>query len=153
MDDAISNERKAIHEILQSSLKQEIGAMREMLTSMQQEELTLLAKDRKAWTQVMLERVGLLTRLCELRSTRIEVTHRLESINGSAPNLIKEEDCEILSMRDQLTALIEKMNQQNIRIHTIEAGDIKSMSSSHVPLPTPSKEAARTILATYPRPK
>jgi len=153
VDDAMAKEQKNIHEILQSALKQEIGAMREMLANMHQEELTLLAKDRKAWTLVMLERVNLLTILSELRLTRIEVTHKLESINGCASNGLKEEDCEILSMRDQLATLVEKMNQQNLRIHTLEAGDSKGSAYLHAPSPMPLKEGTRTILATYPRPK
>jgi hypothetical protein len=152
MDESISKEWKNTHEVLQTSLKQEIGAMREMLANMHQEELSLIAKDRNAWTQVMLERVTILSKLSELRQIRFEATHALESLSVADLNAFQE-DCEILTMRDQLTALIEKMNQLHLRILNLETSNTRSSSNPYPPPLPPPKEGPRALLATYPRPK
>ena len=138
---------KNLQESLQTSLKQEIGAMREMLANMHQEELTLIAHDRKAWMQVMMDRVGLLSRLSELRLIRLKCTKELEHLAS-----ISELDCEILSMRDQLASLIEKMNQQQHRIQNLEA--YSSSSSSRYP-PRKPQEGTKNpgAIATYPKDK
>ncbi|MBS3905035.1 MAG: hypothetical protein KGZ39_06895 [Simkania sp.] len=139
-----------VQETLQASMKQEILAMREMLSNMHQEELSILAKDRNAWKQVMLERVTILSRLGELRAVRLEATQQLESMTKQSSHS-NEDNCEILSMRDQLTALVEKMNQQNIRNQTLEASDTSSYPMFPNPLVEIKKRKPRTALATYPR--
>lgn len=139
-------EWKTIQEALQTSMKQEIGAMREMLANMQQEELSLLAQDRKAWTRVMMDRVILLSRLSELRLCRLQATRELEHIAQS-----QEIDCEILSMRDQLSCLIEKMNEQQHRIqHLEEHGAPKTSYYSPQPKPQEKKKKPGAV-ATYPK--
>jgi hypothetical protein len=156
MDAASSKEWENIQEVLQLSLKQEIVAMREMLSNMHQEELSLLAKDRKAWTLVMMQRANLLARLSEVRTERLAATQRLESIKKRLSPSFKDENCEIISMRDQLTALVEKMNQQNLRIQSLEDHDGR-VSSIYPPIDQKTQTTvtgrARAILATYPRPK
>jgi hypothetical protein len=143
MDEAAKN----IQESLQSSLKQEIGAMREMLANMHQEELTLIAHDRKAWMQVMMDRVGLLARLSELRSIRLKCTQELEHLTS-----LTDLDCEILSMRDQLASLIEKMNQQQHRIQNLEAHPSSGISRYPIRKPQESLKKPGAI-ATYPKDK
>jgi len=138
---------KSIQESLQTSLKQEIGAMREMLANMHQEELSLIAHDRKAWMQVMMDRVGLLSRLSELRLIRLKCTQELEHLTSVA-----ELDCEILSMRDQLACLIEKMNQQQHRIQNLEV--YSSQKSSGYPQRKPQGGSKKPgAIATYPKDK
>jgi flagellar biosynthesis/type III secretory pathway chaperone len=150
------------HERLQSSMKQEIGAMREMLANMRQEEHCLLEGDKTGWNQIMIERSSLLERLYELRSRRFHVTEQLETWakESALPfeNLLHSEDvasCETLSMREQLTALIEKMNEQNMRNLSLEAHG--AISSTHErllfspPQLTVSLKKGKTTVATYPR--
>ncbi len=156
MGDLAPNEWKNVQETLQLSMKQEIRAMREMLANMHQEELSILAKDRNAWKQVMMERVSLLARLSELRSVRLEATKQLESMDKQTSTHLEEENCEILSMRDQLTALVEKMNQQNVRNQNLEATSASSGAASAYSRLSKAQEEKkrglpRATLATYPR--
>jgi hypothetical protein len=143
----MDEETKKFQENLQSSMKQEIGAMREMLANMHQEELCLIAHDQKAWTQVMMDRVSLLARLSELRSERLQCAKKLENLQDLA-----ELDCEILSMRDQLASLVEKMNQQQHRIQTLETH--KGAPSTQYQEIKPKEEIKkRGAIATYPKEK
>ena len=121
--------------------------MREMLANMHQEELSLIARDRKAWMQVMMDRVGLLSLLSELRSIRLKCTQKLECLAS-----LSELDCEILSMRDQLASLVEKMNQQQHRIQNLETQPPSSISK--YPSGNPQEGIKKPgAIATYPRDK
>lgn len=152
---------KVFHERLQTSMKQEIAAMREMLANMVQEEVCLLSGDKTGWNRIMIERSSLLARLYELRSQRFEATELLETLAKDAEvtfdYLLCLEDgqgCEILSMREQLTALVEKMNQQNIRNSTLEGRDFNSLAKERLSFPPPSiadsTKKSKTTIATYP---
>ncbi len=151
-----------LHEKLQISMKQEIGAMREMLANMHQEELSLISQDKNSWTKIMQERSILLERLCELRSMRLITTKELKSMadgqSSRAPasleSLFSPEDlnsCEIFSMRDQLMALMERMNQQNVRNQNLEGQRYHSTELDGPASSLPSKNRKlKAILATYP---
>lgn len=157
----MSDKWKEFHERLHTSMKQEIGAMREMLANMRQEEVCLLAGDRNSWNKVMVERSSLLARLYELRSQRFQATQQLEILAKKASisfeNFLCQQEgdgCEILSMREQLTALVEKMNQQNLRNSSLEAREFRSSSKDRFslpPLPAPeAQKKGKTTVATYP---
>jgi flagellar biosynthesis/type III secretory pathway chaperone len=158
--DSVKNENwKVFHERLQASMKQEIGAMREMLANMRQEEVCLLAGDKTAWNNLMIERSSLLARLYELRSQRFQATELLESIAKdteiSFEHLLcldDEDGCEIFTMREQLTALVEKMNQQNLRNSSLEGREYSLAKEKHS-FPQSAVESvkkAKTTIATYP---
>lgn len=152
---------KLFHERLQASMKQEIKAMRDMLTNMVQEEACLLSGDKTGWNQIMIERSSLLARLYDLRSQRFEATKLLESLAKDVDVpfdylLCLEEDdgCEILTMREQLAALVEKMNQQNVRNSGLEGRDFSSLAKERLSFPPPTAPEAvkkgKTTIATYP---
>ncbi len=150
---------KDIHEQLQSSMKQEIRAMREMLANMQQEEACLLDGDKKRWNQIMIERSALLEHLYELRSLRFHKTEQLEHLAKDAAlpentlfNAEDEENCEILSMSDQLTALLERMNRQNLRNRSLE-GDQIVLAKQRIAFPPDPKliKRLKATVATYPK--
>lgn len=115
------------HETLRNSLQKEIHLMREILANMHEEELSLLLNDKGSWNQVMQNRFNLIERLSVLRQDRILATQKVESLAKSLTNtplplplekILPMDDvtsCEILSLRDQLFALIERMNKQNGR--------------------------------------
>lgn len=158
--DSVKNEKwKVFHERLQASMKQEIGAMREMLANMRQEEASLLAGDKTAWNNIMIARSSLLARLYELRSQRFQATELLESMAKDTEIsfeyllcLDDEDGCEILSMREQLTALVEKMNQQNIRNCSLEGREC-SLAKEKLSYPQAAVESVKkgkTTIATYP---
>jgi hypothetical protein len=92
-------------ENLSKALEREIALMREILANMHQEELALLLHDKEEWNAVVLARSPLVERLENLRRARIDAT---------LPQ-IDLEDPHIQMLRDQLVALIEKMNAQHVK--------------------------------------
>lgn len=129
-------------------MKQEILAMREMLSNMHQEELSLLDKDEGRRQKVMIERSNLLSILMKLRKARLEATKKLERLTPHLEETLSLETCEILSMRDQLTALIAKMNEQNVRIQNLETD--KAPQRYMEPISLKRKSKIKTLLALYP---
>jgi len=136
------------HTQLQQSMKKEIEAMREILANMHQEELSLLLNDRKTWAQVMEERAALIARLSDLRDSRLLATEKLESLTfpqgkpEEVPleQLLPPEDensCETLFLRDQMVALIDRMNLQSNRNELLS-----NLSESHQRHPQPEMQAA-----------
>lgn len=153
------------HDHLKALMQKEIHIMREILANMHQEELCLLLNDKGSWNQVMQERSTLIERLSSLRSDRITMTEKIEHMaslktdtkSPSLEQILPAEDdatCEILSLRDQLMALIERMNTQNSRneylFHHVEYMPPLSLPSEPV---FPSKAAERpkrkAAIATY----
>lgn len=109
------------HLQLRLSLQKEISALREVLANLCEEELSLQLNDQAKIEQVLSDRSQMIDRLNHLRSEREDSTKLLEKIFGR-PATFEElfpidepENCEILSLRDQLLALIERINQQNSR--------------------------------------
>lgn len=97
-------------EHLKTFMQKEVGMMREILANMHQEELSLLLHDQRSWTQVMQDRSLMIERLSKFRLERLKVTETLEK---SAAYLL--ESCEILTLRDQILALLDRMNSQHSR--------------------------------------
>jgi hypothetical protein len=139
---------KEAHAGLQHNMQQEIETMREILANMHQEEVTLIQKDKHAWSQIMEERSHLLNQLNTIRKARLEATQKLESIAGgpleTALPFQDENSCETLFLHDQLLALIDRLNLQNSRN---EALFHISNTQPHL-LPEPLKP--KTSIATIP---
>jgi hypothetical protein len=112
------------HDVLKVSLQKEVHMMREILANMHEEEVSLLLNDKGSWNQIMQNRFNLIERLSDLRLQRIQATQTIEtiaqSIHQTTDSLTLEQilptdevvTCEILSLRDQVLALIERMNKQ-----------------------------------------
>lgn len=133
-------------EDLQVLLKKEISAMREVLANMHQEELSLMLGDQNTLRLILDERSKLLAALSDLRLARIEISKKIETGGDLTAH------CEILSLRDQILALIERMNFQNLRnVFLFNQG----VRPSELPRPSSSAEPQRPkkkgLLATYPR--
>lgn len=132
-----------IHEELKRSMQKEITLMRDLLANLHQEELSLLMHDRTSWNQLMEERAKIVQNLGPCRSARHEATQKLidHLSKGNKKMLSLEEllpsqnesSCEILSLRDQLMALTERMNGQNCRNQTL----YKQVENKLVDFPTP----------------
>lgn len=151
---------------LKISMQKEISMMRELLANMHQEELSLLMNDRGSWNNVMQQRSQLIERLSYLRVERLEATKKIEDMvcaKDKAKEITLEEilpaddenSCEILSLRDQLFALMEKMNFQQCRNELLNhqaehLADLPPQYGSPNPLPSsapnPKKKAS---IATY----
>jgi hypothetical protein len=113
-----------LREKLKMTMKKEVGMMREILANMHQEESSLLFGDQTCWEQVIKERSLLIERLGDLRRVRMEATHQLEEIapfarkdkRVSLEQLLALDDevyGQIMLMRDQISALLERINFQN----------------------------------------
>lgn len=114
------------HHQLQQSMKKEIEAMREILANMHREEQSLVFNDKKTWDLLMQERADLILRLSDLRDLRLQATQKLEllAFPNEKPEKISlekilpledENSCETLFLRDQLIALVDRMNLQSAR--------------------------------------
>lgn len=120
-----------IQEKLKKSMKKEVSLMREVLANMQEEEQAIILNEMEILQQVMKKREPLLCFMMQLRDTRVKEMKNLACSIGldrvSESLFEKKEDldqlldtscstnCEILSMRDQILSLLEKMNAQNLR--------------------------------------
>ncbi len=149
-----------IHEELKSSMQKEITLMRDLLANLHQEELSLLMHDRTSWNQLMEERATIVQKLGPWRSARIGATEKLvqhlskEKNKGlSLEELLppqNESSCEILSLRDQLMALTERMNGQNCRNQTL----YKQVENKLVDLPLSNgRIPSNPSLAPQPLPR
>lgn len=102
---------KEILEELKTSMQKEIHMMRELLANMLKEELSLQLQDKSSWEQVMIERAEMVNRLSFLREKRQNISLHF---NNQTPD--QDSDAiEILTLRDQILALAERMNQIKCR--------------------------------------
>ncbi|MFI5333962.1 MAG: hypothetical protein ACHQT8_02200 [Chlamydiales bacterium] len=150
-----------IHEELKRSMQKEITLMRDLLANMHQEELSLLMHDRTSWNKIMEERAKIVQNLGPWRSKRTEATDKLiqhrDKEKKKTPQLEEllppeqQSSCEILSLRDQLMALTERMNSQNCRNETL----YKQVENKLVDLPFPNyrERAPNPSLVPVPRKK
>ena len=109
------------HMELQQSMKKEIDALREILNNLHHEELSLLACDKDTQGLLLQERTLLLSKLDEIRKIRVlsqEKLYRLsQNTTPETPleNLLplqESSSCETLILRDQMVALMERMQLQ-----------------------------------------
>ena len=126
-------------EDLQVLLKKEISAMREVLANMHQEELSLMLGDQNTLRLVLDERSKLLAQLSDLRLARIEISKKIKTEGDLTLH------CEILSLRDQILALVERMNFQNLRnVFLLNQGDpaVRTPQHSLQPAAAPQEKRA-----------
>jgi uncharacterized protein with von Willebrand factor type A (vWA) domain len=111
-----------LHVSLRDGLQKEIYLMRELLSNMHQEEVSLILHDTGSLDQILQQRSQMLEKLSSLRLHRQETTEKIEKIisaNHKNPSLDEilppneEMSTEILSLSDQLMALTERMNLQH----------------------------------------
>ena len=143
-----------LHTELQNLLKKEIDVMRELLGNLHQEEILIIQKEMSYWNQLMEERGRLIHKLSSLRETRLLTTETLESrshfghSNVSLEELLppdNENSWELLALRDQMFALLDRMNLQCSR------NEMLTQLARHQPTPQlqPEKKAKISI-ATLP---
>jgi flagellar biosynthesis/type III secretory pathway chaperone len=122
---------KSIQESLQSIMNTEISIMREVLGNMLDEQGAILHNNTEALKLVLSDREPRIFRMNEAREQRIEIVKELsKSLGGEVShdgqmgkqidleNILNQADSdsiEILYLRDQIVALLEKMNTQNTR--------------------------------------
>jgi len=102
------------NEQLNLVFESEIHLMREILTTLHQEEFSLLENNRASLRKVLAQRSDLVCDLAKKRLERMEAT--VELTKSAVLHRQKEiASFEIHSKLDQITALIEKSNLQNCR--------------------------------------
>ena len=114
------------HLQLQDAMKKEIETMREILGNMKEEEHFLVHKDKAAWHYTIQERTQLFNRLTEVQKNEQKLAISLQQMvlphSGnelrSLEEILPRDDenrSETLSLRDQILALIDRMNLQSSR--------------------------------------
>ena len=145
------------HTDLQNLMKKEIDTMRELLGNLHQEEMLIIQKEMAYWNQLMEERGHLIQQLSYLRQDRVATTGILEAINHSHPNVPLEEllppdnenSYELLALRDQMFALLDRMNLQCSRNEMLTQLAHHQAATQHHPEHLPEKKAKISI-ATLP---
>jgi len=134
-------------------MKKEIDAMRELLGNLQHEEILMIRKETSYWNQLMEDRGRLIQQLSDLRQERNLTTSILESLNGAGSNAPletllppdHENSWDLLMLRDQMFALLDRMNLQNSR------NEMLTHLAHHQPVLQPLPEKKPKIsLATLP---
>lgn len=149
---------KLAHELLKKALKKEVSLMRELLANLHQEELSLFERDKKNWEIIFELRSDIVVKLFEVRKKRLGASFEIEQqvslkkIQEKFP-FEEEDSCEILTLLDQLFALIDRINLQNCR------NDVLFDQSKHMeelplycnyPHPLQQKQRPKTSIATLP---
>lgn len=121
----------------------EIHLMREILTTLHQEEFSLLENNRASLRKVLSQRSDLVCDLAKKRVERMEATAELTK--AALFHRQKEiASFEIHSKLDQITALIEKSNLQNCRNDALfQERKQREKSPLTCPFPHPLHRARR----------
>jgi hypothetical protein len=110
------------HAELQKIMRREITTLRELLDNLQQEESMILKKETTYWSHLIHQRGLLLKQLSDLRESRFftieALKHKSSQKDSSLEQLLPlkcESSWEILSLRDQILTLIDRMSLQSSR--------------------------------------
>ena len=100
-------------ENLKKSMEKEIDLMREILSNMRQEEVTLLDQDKTSWEALMQSRFLLIEQVKVFRQDRMNATHKLLTISDEKTfeKILSDSEeiaCDVVFLLDQLIALSEK---------------------------------------------
>ncbi|MCB1134631.1 MAG: flagellar export chaperone FlgN [Chlamydiia bacterium] len=139
---APAKDDKELQERLQKLMTREIGLMRELHSSMQQEQDSLLHSDTKRLQAVMQERETLVEVMLEVRNQRIDTLRALatsigemdekqtelteEACHAVLERFASEQSCEVLILRDQMLSLLEAMTTQVNRNSYLLQAKVKS---------------------------
>lgn len=139
-------------------MQKEISMMREILSNMQQEELSLQHGDQSNWNHVVQLRAEMIERLVFFRTERMEATEMLKQLTSPSKLIFSLDDeatCELFWMRDQMSALLEKMNLQNTRNQNLYPSSFQPHAHAHamphMPLEAPQVQRKKGTVATYPK--
>lgn len=129
------------HDNLQETMKRELETMRQLLDNINLEEQFILKKEKKYWDSMMEERSSLIHQLSEIRKSRFLIIEKLGTIthheNGALEELLPAQHTnswEVLSIRDQMATLLDRMNLQTSRnemlLHLAKAPALAPLSQS-----------------------
>lgn len=113
---------QALHNQLRDGLQKEIHLTRELLSNLNQEEVSRMLDDSGSVNYLLEQQHSLFERLSIVRTQRMQLTTAIEKIvldNHKLPSLdevlppAEEISTEILFLTDQLVALTERLNRQH----------------------------------------
>jgi hypothetical protein len=110
--------RETVHQ-LKELMQKEVSLMREILANMHEEELSLLAGNKGQWELTMQQRSDMIADLGNIRKERIitgqkTTSSSMQTLEKLLP-VAETLSSEILSLLDQIMALVDRMNLQNAR--------------------------------------
>lgn len=114
------------HDQLRDSMQKEVAVLRELLANLFQEEIFLSQKDPKGIFLIQEDRAHLLKSLSALRKERLTLTKKIQTLllkgrSGKKLDLEhllppgNENTSQVISLREQMRALFEKMHDQKER--------------------------------------
>ena len=149
-----------LHLELKTTMQKEISLLRELLANLHQEELSLMFQDQGTCNQLLEQRVGMLEHLSHIRLLQDQTKSKLfsmvgiSSLNPDLNQILPDNEaisCEILSLKEQLLALHEKMNRQQFRNqHLIEHPEhLLSLHRQAEALKVQTQQKRKMMVATY----
>ncbi len=143
------------HEKLRESMQQEVSVLRELLANLFQEEVFLSQKDPKRIYLIQEDRTALLKILGALRKERLITTKEIKTLFQAVSSgkklqleeLLPQDDensAQVISLRDQMHSLLEKMNDQKERNHHLHH-EWTYLKNQPLPLPKKKKSAIATF--------
>lgn len=135
------------HNYLQLVMKRELETMRQLLDNMNLEEQFILKKEKKYWRSMLEERTNLIKELEKIRQDRRIAMEKLEMLtrrsNVPLEELLPSQDTnswEVLSLRDQMVTLLERMNLQTSRnemlAHLVQTPQLAPQSKKKISIAT-----------------
>lgn len=135
-------------------MEKEIALLREVLSNLFQEELTIPTQNAFQLSSLRKDRSELMRQLSMQRKVRLSTTRQLEAHLFAQKEHKKrpledllpfgnENSSEVLNLHEQMTALVKKMNLQKLR------NQLLSQQVHYCPLPKAVFAKKKTALATY----
>lgn len=144
---------------LKQTLQRELFLTRELLANLHQTELSLIFQDSGTYQQLAHYRLEMLDQLNSLKTLRDKTTHALNHLFCKNAETLDLEHLlpdnepirwEILNLRDQLTTLNDKMNQQQLRNqHLTDHPEHLLSLQRHNKMLEAHKRPKRPTLTTY----
>ncbi len=149
-----------LHLELKQALQRELSLVREVLANLHQEELSLIFQDMGTYRQLIQSRLEMQDRLVHLKTVQDATTQQLFAIlqekkeNLDLEQILPDNEpirWEILSLRDQLATLMDKMNRQQMRNqHLADHPEHLLSVQHHTQLQNPSLRPKRqAVITTY----
>lgn len=117
---------------LKNSMASLVNILRELLANMEEEQQAILVQNEHAFEVIMNKRSSLISSMHISQKTMVEEIDQLKIANLqlveteteqdkllNLAQLIGEDNVEILTLRDQILALTQKMERQNISNHVL----------------------------------
>ena len=138
------------HDDLEHLMKRELETLRQLLANMHLEEQFIMKKQKKYWGAMMEERERLFEQLESIRLHRGDTTKKIEHLFSLKDAPLEEllppqhgASFEILSLRDQMITLVDRMSLQTSRnemLKSLVEAQSKQLPKKKITVATLSQE-------------